>query len=143
MILLMVYSGSKSKWLGTVWAPYAAINVGSGTGNTDVTGALWSGTQVNIQSGVSIAYAPFQTCRSPTVNAGADKVVTCSTTSLQLDGSSTTAGVTYRLRIMRAMVVSSTASANTATPTVNNAAPIVNSFIRKLYSHRYRISYTQ
>ncbi|HKB45653.1 MAG TPA: hypothetical protein VKC90_14745, partial [Chitinophagaceae bacterium] len=31
-------SGSSSKWLGSVWAPYAAINVGSGTGSTDFTG---------------------------------------------------------------------------------------------------------
>jgi len=47
-------SGSASKWVGTVWAPFAAINIGSGTGSTSITGALWSGTQVNIQSGVTV-----------------------------------------------------------------------------------------
>ena len=43
-----------SSWLGTVWAPYAAINIGSGTGSSILTGALWSATQVKIQSGVNI-----------------------------------------------------------------------------------------
>ncbi len=69
---------SKSKWLGTVWAPYAAINVGSGTGSTDVTGALWSGTQVNIQSGVTIKYAPLDEPCTPPVLTVNDAVV-CST----------------------------------------------------------------
>ncbi|MBL7877375.1 MAG: hypothetical protein JNL53_17045, partial [Cyclobacteriaceae bacterium] len=110
-------TSSKSRWLGTVWAPFASINIGSGTGKTDVTGALWSGVQVNVQSGVSIVYEPFLTCTTPTVNAGSDKVITCAVTSLQLNGSSTTPGVSY------AWVASNggniTAGANTATPTVN------------------------
>jgi len=76
-------SASKSKWLGTVYAPYAAINVGSGTGNSDITGALWSGNQVNIRSGVNIFYAPFRTCITPNVNAGVDRVITCSATTVQ------------------------------------------------------------
>ena len=54
-------SGSKSRWMGTVWAPNAAINVGSGTGQSEVNGALWSGTQVNLQSGVTINHVPL-TC---------------------------------------------------------------------------------
>ena len=48
-----------------MWAPYSAINVGSGTGSSDITGALWSGTQVNVQSGVNIFYAPFEGCVAP------------------------------------------------------------------------------
>ena len=50
-------ASSHAKWLGTVWAPYGAINIGSGSGNCDITGALWSGTQVNIQSGVAVPEA--------------------------------------------------------------------------------------
>ena len=68
-------SGTRSRWEGTVWAPYAAINIGSGTGSSDLTGALYSGTLVNIQSGVTINYAPFDFCTPPAVNAGADAVV--------------------------------------------------------------------
>ncbi|MDB5275807.1 MAG: subtilase family protease [Ferruginibacter sp.] len=55
-------SGGGSKWVGSVWAPYAAINIGSGTGTTTLTGALWSGTQVMIQSGITINFAPFIFC---------------------------------------------------------------------------------
>ncbi|HRH34623.1 MAG TPA: hypothetical protein PKY12_06165, partial [Catalimonadaceae bacterium] len=112
-------TGSKSKWLGTVWAPYAAINVGSGTGASDITGALWSGTQVNIQSGVTVVYAPFQTCTTPNANAGADKVITCSATTVQLNGSSTTMGVSYSWTASNGGNILS--GANTATPTVSTA----------------------
>ena len=48
--------GASTKWLGNVWVPYAAINIGSGTGSSNITGSIWSGTQVNIQSGVNIIY---------------------------------------------------------------------------------------
>ncbi|HKZ66006.1 MAG TPA: hypothetical protein VJ111_06615, partial [Chitinophagaceae bacterium] len=52
-------SGGGSKWLGTVWAPYAGINIGAGTGSSTLSGALLSATQVNIQSGVSFTYSPL------------------------------------------------------------------------------------
>jgi hypothetical protein len=52
-------SGNVSGWLGTLWAPYAAIKIGAPNGpSMSVKGALWSGTQVNIGDGVSITYAP-------------------------------------------------------------------------------------
>jgi cytoskeletal protein CcmA (bactofilin family) len=112
-------TSSKSKWLGTVWVPYATINVGAGSGKTDVTGALWSGVQVNVQSGVKIIYEPFLTCTTPDVSAGADKTITCSVTSLQLNGSSATPGVSYNWVASNGGSI--TAGANTATPTVNAA----------------------
>lgn len=46
--------GTGSNFLGTVWAPYAAIHVGSGSCCTYVTGHLWSATQVDVQHGVTI-----------------------------------------------------------------------------------------
>ncbi|MFC0775973.1 MBG domain-containing protein [Terrimonas alba] len=52
-------SGGGSKWLGTVWAPYAGVNVGSGTGSSTLTGALYSGVQVKLQSGVTFNYSPL------------------------------------------------------------------------------------
>jgi hypothetical protein len=60
--------GTKTRWSGTVWAPYAAINVGSGTGSSEITGALWSGTQVIIQTGVNINYLAFGNCTAPTLS---------------------------------------------------------------------------
>jgi hypothetical protein len=52
-------ASNSTTWLGTVWAPYAAINIGSGTGSSFISGALWSATQINIQSGVTINFEPF------------------------------------------------------------------------------------
>ena len=61
-------SGNVSGWLGTLWAPYAAIKIGTPNGPAmSVKGALWSGTQVNIGDGVTITYAPCVLCSPPNV----------------------------------------------------------------------------
>ena len=78
-----------SRWEGTVWAPYGTINIGSGTGNSSLTGALLSGTQVNIQSGVSIFHAPFDWCIPPSVSAGADILVCSENSTVTLTASAT------------------------------------------------------
>ena len=52
-------ASNSSSWLGCVWAPYGGINFGSGTGSSSITGSLFSTTQVNIQSGVTINFSPF------------------------------------------------------------------------------------
>lgn len=52
----------------------------------------------------------------PNVNAGDDKVLSCSTTSVQLSGSSTTPGATFLWTTVDGHIVS---GANTATPTVD------------------------
>jgi hypothetical protein len=83
-------SGPASKWLGSVWAPYAAIYIGSGSGSSNITGTLWSGTQVNIQSNVTLNFAPFLFCSTPNANAGPDQQLSCSVPTVQLGGSSTT-----------------------------------------------------
>ena len=54
----------------------------------------------------------------PDVNAGTDKVLTCLVTSVVLDGSSTTPGVSYLWTTSDGNIVS---GANTAAPTVNAA----------------------
>jgi len=56
---------------------------------------------------------------NPNVNAGADKVLTCTTTSIALEGSSTTAGATFTWVASDGGNIVS--GANTATPTVNHA----------------------
>lgn len=50
-------SGKASKWLGMVWVPDGDISIGSGTGSSDLTGALICGKGINIQSGVTIKFA--------------------------------------------------------------------------------------
>jgi hypothetical protein len=87
-------AAAATKWLGTVWVPYAAINIGSGTGNSSITGALWSGTQVNIQSGANIIYAPYSQCVPLSANAGPDQIsaATCGLTSIKLSGNKPTIG---------------------------------------------------
>lgn len=111
--------GNNSKWMGTVWAPYAAIKIGSGTGSSNLTGAFWSGTQVNIQSGVTITYAPYSECSIPNANAGADKTLTCTNPTIHLSGSSSTPGATFSWVASNGGNIIS--GANTATPTVNTA----------------------
>jgi len=87
--------GSGSRLSGNIYAPYAAISMGSGTGSTQVTGSMWSGTQIIINSGVSITYAsPFQ-CTLPMVNAGTDTSISCIRPQVQLSGSSSIQGVSY------------------------------------------------
>ncbi len=86
-------ASSHTKWLGTVYAPYAAINFGSG-GNTDVSGCFWSGTQVVISGGLALNYVPFgPACTPPVANAGIDKNF-CSGGSTSI-GVAAVAGNTY------------------------------------------------
>jgi hypothetical protein len=62
------------------------INIGSGTGDSEINGALWSGTQVNIQTGVNINYVAYGVpagCTPPTLS-----VVDANVCSIQ-DGGTT------------------------------------------------------
>ena len=53
-------SGNKrSVWYGTVWAPNGSVNVGQGSSEAKIVGALWSGKSVTVQSGVSVSYMPL------------------------------------------------------------------------------------
>ncbi|HUZ57899.1 MAG TPA: hypothetical protein VMU83_03885, partial [Hanamia sp.] len=111
------WGGASSNWLGTVWAPYGGINLGSGSGQSTYTGAFYSGTQVNIQNNVTINYAPFIQCSTPVANAGSDKVLDCSTSTVQLDGTASTPGLQYSwAAIDNGKIIS---DSTTLTPTVN------------------------
>lgn len=111
----------KSSWLGTVWAPYGAIKIGSLSGGTDITGALWSATQVNVRCGVTINGAPYNVnyCTTPNANAGSDKQLTCTSSTVQLNGSSSTSGVNYNWVASNGGNIVS--GATSATPIVNAA----------------------
>ncbi|MBP9789008.1 MAG: hypothetical protein KBD57_00590, partial [Bacteroidia bacterium] len=112
-------SGRNSEWFGTVYAPYAAINFGANTGLSNLSGALWSGTQVNIQCGVAITYVPFNTvtCTTPNANAGTNKVLDCNNSTVVLNGSSSTPNVNFLWAASNGGSISS--NGNTATPTVS------------------------
>jgi hypothetical protein len=66
-------SGGGSKWLGSVVATDAGINIGSGTGSSTLTGTFASLTAVSLQSGVTVNYAPFNYCSKPAVKATSDR----------------------------------------------------------------------
>jgi hypothetical protein len=116
-------TGNPSGWLGSLWAPYAAIKAGSPNGpSSSVMGALWSGTQVNIQGGVTITYAPFLLCTPPNANAGPDKPLDF-VNQTTLNGSSTTPGVTFSWQAINGGVI--TSPLNAATITVSSAGTYV------------------
>jgi Subtilase family. len=115
-------SGGGSKWMGTVWAPYAGINIGSGTGSSTLTGALWSATQVMIQSGVTFIYSPFTFCTPPDANAGIDKPLDFSTQTT-LTGTSATPGVSYSWSSFNGGII--TSPPNVASITVSVAGSYV------------------
>ena len=91
-------NGRNSEWFGTVWVPYAGARIGAFTSQAaaNFTGALWSGTQVNIVKRVNITHVVFQDCSTPPdVSAGPDKQLSCFLSEVQLLGSSSTPGVSY------------------------------------------------
>lgn len=116
-------SGNPSGWLGTLWAPYAAIKIGSPNGpSSSVVGALWSGTQVNLQGGVTVTFAPYNLCTPPNANAGADRALDFENPTT-LTGTSTTSGVTYSWQALNGGVIST--APDNATITVNSAGTYV------------------
>ena len=118
-------AGGGSKILSTIYATMAAINIGSGTGSTSLTGALFSKTAVNIQSGVTINYEPFRFCEPPNVDAGPDKPLLI-TTPTTVTGSSTTPGVTFSWQALNGGIITSTSNtSNTSTITVSEAGTYV------------------
>ncbi|HEX5653883.1 MAG TPA: S8 family serine peptidase, partial [Chitinophagaceae bacterium] len=111
-------SGGGSKWVGTVWAPNAGINIGSGTGQSSFTGALYSATKVVMQSGVTLTHAPFLDCNTPpNANAGPDKMLSCTVETVQLEGSSTTPGAEFSWVAENGGIIQS--GANTANPVIS------------------------
>ena len=112
-------SGGVSRWFGTIYAPYAGILMGSGTGSTSITGSLWSGTQVIINSGVTTNYAAYVNCQTPVANAGADQSINCTNATATLNGSASVAGATFSWVASNGGNIVS--GANTATPVVNAA----------------------
>lgn len=115
-------SGKTYKWVGSVWAPFAAINIGSGTGSGFIKGALWSGTQVNIEPNNTITFMPFNFCTPPDVNAGADKALDF-VNQTTLNGLSTASGVSFNWQALNGGVI--TSPANAASITISAAGTYV------------------
>src|SRR6187399_2417261 len=119
-------AGGGSKLLATVYATRAAINIGSGTGGTSLTGALFSKTAVSIQSGVALNYEPFLYCTPPNVDAGPDKPLIISTPTTTVTGSSSTPGVTFSWQALNGGIITSTSNtSNTSTINVSEAGTYV------------------
>jgi hypothetical protein len=114
--------GRTSQWFGTVWAPYSGINIGSAINYSNITGALWSGTQVNIQYGIKFNFLPFVSCSTPDAHAGSDQQLSCTKKTVQLNGSSNTAGAQFIWTGLHGGLIS---GANTLTPVVSTADTFV------------------
>jgi hypothetical protein len=113
-------NGQNQQWFGTVWAPYGAVKVG-GT-KASVTGALWSGTQVNLSGTVTFNYLPL-VCVNPDANAGNDVEINCPATTATLNGSSFTSGVAFSWTAINGGHIVS--GANTSSPVVDKAGKYV------------------
>lgn len=113
-------SGSnRSTWQGTVYAPNGNINVGQGSSEAKIIGALWSGKSINIQSGVGMNFVPL---KGPNANAGPDKQLTCTNQSVTLVGSSTAASAQYSWSKVDGTIEGAT---NTASITVSSKGTYV------------------
>ncbi|HEV7330310.1 MAG TPA: S8 family serine peptidase [Flavisolibacter sp.] len=88
-------SGSTSGiWYGAVWAPNGGIFVGQGSSPSKIEGALWSGTDVTIGSGVAVTYVAPLPCPPAVADAGADKILVCPATQVSI-GSASSSGTMY------------------------------------------------
>jgi hypothetical protein len=125
-------SGGGSKWMGSVYASRSGINIGSGTGSSSLTGTFLSPTQINIQSGVTVNYAPFNDCWPPDVTGGIsvnnvftpiDSIPLDFTGHTTLTAVSTTAGVSFSWQASKGGIISS--NTNTATITASAAGTYV------------------
>ena len=107
-------SGGGSKWQGTVYATNSGINIGSGTGSSNLSGALHSSTQVTIQSGVTLNYFPFIDCIPPEVRVTSDRPLNFLGETTLTD-SVNTGGVTRLWQASNGGVISSDPTARTIT----------------------------
>ena len=95
-------NGNTSSWFGSVWAPYAAIKIGTPNGpSMAVQGAFWSGTQVNVVDGVNIVYNPsaVNTCTAPSITAqpsASTQTVCLNSSSTPLSVTATGTGLSYQ-----------------------------------------------
>ncbi len=113
-----------SRWKGTIYAPYGGINIGSSTGNSNIEGALWSGTKITINNGVQVQLAAYQTCTPPNADAGDDRVLGCTgSPTVTLNGSSTTPNVQYSWKTIDSGFIVS--GSNTPNPVVSKAGTYV------------------
>jgi len=109
-------AGLYAKFHGTIWAPYAAVSIGSSSGGRDFIGSIYSGTQIYLQSNVNMSFATFSDCSLLTANAGIDTSIDCINTSVQLNGVSNALTAQYLWSTSNGSLGS---DSNTATPIIN------------------------
>ncbi|HEY1020969.1 MAG TPA: hypothetical protein VGE06_01595, partial [Flavisolibacter sp.] len=88
-------SGSNNSiWYGAVWAPNGRIFVGQGSSPSKIEGALWSGTDVILGSGVGVTYVAPLPCPTAVADAGNDKTLVCPAPSISI-GTTRSSGAIY------------------------------------------------
>lgn len=88
--------GGYTPFHGTVWAPYAAVSIGSSSGGRNFLGAIYSGTQIHLQLNISLSHNAFLDCSYLTASAGPDTSLDCTNTSIQLNGVTNAYNPQYR-----------------------------------------------
>ena len=121
-------NGNTSSWFGSVWVPFAGIKIGTPNGPTmAVQGALWSGTQVNIQDGVNIVYSPttVNICLPPVIAVQpVAPAATCAGSGTQtVSVTATGTNLTYSWRKAGVAVTNGVVFSGQGTPTLTLTNP--------------------
>lgn len=112
-------NGEFSTWVGTVYAPYESILLGSGAPVT-FKGALFSRHKVVIKPNVDIIHVPFGTCNPVSFNlqvADTDTIA-CNQGSITLNASANAGSSAFSWSTIEGNIVS---GGNTASPVVDQA----------------------
>ena len=110
-------NGEYSTWLGTVYAPYESLMLGSGSPMI-FKGALWSPREVIVKANVSITHVPFGTCDPASLNlqvADTD-TIECNNASVVLNATANASASAFSWSTISGNIVS---GANSPSPTVD------------------------
>ncbi len=113
----MQAGSGNADWAGTVWAPYGDIIVDGETGNASITGSLFSKGKVQLKNNTTLNHAPFDFCTNAfAVSATASDTLSCSKTTVTINGSSSSQNVTPSWTTTNGIIIS---GANTFNPVVS------------------------
>ncbi|MBK7761759.1 MAG: S8 family serine peptidase [Bacteroidetes bacterium] len=114
--------GGYTPFHGTVYAPYAAVSVGSSSGGRNFLGSIYSGTQIHLQLNINFSHVAYFDCSYLNVNAGIDTTLDCNVTSYLLPGVTNALNPQYRWSTSNGILG---VDSNTATPSIEQSGTYI------------------